>query len=110
MTKASILLVFLIMVCVSSGVQAASLKNSDFLKYSEAQRHWWYLGAFTSLGHVVYLDDPEKGKCVMSWLYDKDEDRKAFLLESFRKFPDHTPTSILIAVLRKDCGAFMKKK
>jgi hypothetical protein len=110
MTKASILLVFLIMVCVGSGVQAASLKNSEFLKYTEGQRHWCFLGAFTSLGHVAFLEDQEKGKCVWNWLYDKDEDRKAFLLESFRKFPDHTPTSILIAVLRKDCGVFLKKE
>lgn len=109
MSKATMFLMAAML--LNSGIaQADSLKNSDFVKYSEGQRHWWYLGAFTSLGHVAYLDDPAKGKCVLNWLYDEKEDRKAFLLESFKKFPDHTPTGIVISVLRKDCGAFRKKE
>ncbi|MCG7870495.1 MAG: hypothetical protein JAZ11_00145 [Candidatus Thiodiazotropha lotti] len=108
--KKSILLILVLLFFHSAATQAESLKNSDVLKFSEGQRHWWYLGAFTTLGHVAFLEDQEKGKCVWNWLYDEDEDRKAFLLESFRKFPDHTPTGIVISVLRKDCGVFPKTK
>jgi hypothetical protein len=108
MTKASMFLIAT-MSLFSSIAQAESLKNSDFVKYSEGQRHWWYLGAFTSLGHLAYLEDEAKGQCVLRWLYDEGEDRTGFLLKSFKTYPDNSPTAIIIAILRKDCGAFLKK-
>jgi hypothetical protein len=94
----------------SAVAQAASLKNSEFLKFSEGQRHWWYLGAFTSLGHVAMLEDKEKGQCVLRWLFDEGENRKSRLDATLAKYPDLTPTSIVIATLRRDCGVFLEKK
>ncbi len=89
---------------------ADSLKNSDFLKYSEGQRHWWYSGAYTVLGHVAFLEDEEKGKCVWNWLAADYENKEALLMKSFRMYPDHTPSGVVIALLRRDCGVFQKKQ
>lgn len=108
--KKSSLIFILLMVFHSGLAQAETLKNSEFLKLSEGQRHWWYSGAFTILGHVVVIDDDEKGKCVWNWLAADYERKEALLMKSFKKYPDHTPTSILIALLRRDCGVFPKKK
>ena len=98
---------FLALAC--GPAQAASLKNSEFMEFSEGQRHWWQLGVFAALGHVVLLEDKEKGKCVLNWMYEKDKDRKALLVKSFKQYPDHTPTSIVIALLRRDCGVFLEE-
>ncbi len=106
--KKSILLILVLLFFHSAAVQAESLKNSDFLKFSDGQRHWWYLGAFTSLGHVVMLEDEEKGQCVLRWLFDEGGSRKVKLEETLMKYPDHSPTSIVIATLRRDCGVFLK--
>ncbi len=29
-----------------------TVNTKRFLGYSEAQQHWWYVGAFTALGHM----------------------------------------------------------
>lgn len=81
-------------------------KNADFLKLSEAQRRWWYVGAYTALGHAALLESEEKGKCVWAWYFDAQEKKEALLEKSFALYPDHTPSSVVIAMLRRDCGAF----
>ena len=107
--KKSTLLFILITIFHSGLVQADALKNSEFLEYSEGQRHWWYSGAYIALGHVVFMKDENKGKCVWNWLASDYEKKEALLMKSFKKYPDHTPTSIVIALLRRDCGVFLKK-
>lgn len=63
MKKSSIL--FLLLSALYSGMSSAeNLKNSKFLEFSESQRHWWYSGAFTALGHVAFNENEEKGQCV----------------------------------------------
>ena len=107
MKKASIFIVLGVLLAASA--QANTLKNSEFLTFTEGQRHWWYSGAFGALGHVVFLEDEEKGKCVWNWLFANYDKREALLMESFRKYPDHTTTGVIIALLRRDCGVFPKK-
>ena len=107
MTKASVFIalgVILASVLVSPA-QADKLKNREFLTFSEGQRQWWYAGAFDALGHAAFVEDEAKGQCVWNWLA-AHPDREALLLDSFRQYPDHAPTSILLAVLRRDCGVF----
>lgn len=94
--------------CLGTYVHANKLKNSEFLEFSESQRHWWYSGAYTALGHVVFLEDQDKGICVWNWLFADYDKKEGLLMESFKKYPDHTPTSIIIALLRRDCGVFLE--
>lgn len=94
----------------SAPVQANTLKNSDFLKLSEGQQHWWYAGVYTALGHVVSLDNDEtKAQCVWDWFFTDPDKRKKQLVENFKLFPEHAPTSIVIGLLRRDCNVFAKK-
>jgi len=88
-------------------VQAESLKNSEFLKFSEGQRHWWYSGTYTAIGHMVYLHDEKKAQCVWNWLFAEPKRKEALLIKSFKQYPDHTPTSIVIALLKRDCGELL---
>ena len=94
---------------LATAAHADKLKNSEFLTFTEGERHWWYSGAFLTLGHVVFLEDEEKGKCVWNWLFSDYDKRESLLMESFRKYPDHAPSSIILALLRRDCGVFPKK-
>ncbi|MCB1935504.1 MAG: hypothetical protein KDF59_06145 [Nitrosomonas sp.] len=91
----------------SASAQADALKNSDFMKLSEGQRHWWYTGVYTILGHIVSLDNDETTtQCVWDWFFSEPEKREKQLENSFELYPDHAPTSIVIALLRRDCGVF----
>lgn len=108
MKKSSVFL--LLLAFTYSGLtQAESLKNSDFLKLSKEHRQIWYLGAYTALGHLAIMDDKEKGQCVLKWLYDDGKDKEKQLEKSFKEYPDHPPTSIVIALLRRDCKVFLKQ-
>jgi len=106
MRKASIFFVLAIVFCASA-VQAENIKSSEFLKLSKGQQHWWYNGAYTALGHLVLLHDKKKGKCIWNWFYNDPDRRKAQLIKSFKLYPNYTPTSIVIGLLRKECGTLL---
>lgn len=98
-------LVLLALALIHSGhVWAEGLHNSDLLKLSEEQRRWWYAGAVTTVGHMVFLYDEEKAQCVWNWYFNDPERRNAQLLKSFQKYPDHTPSGVILALLKRECG------
>ena len=88
---------------------AAPSKNSWFLKNDEGQRIWWYMGAFTSLGHIVSQSDPKKADCIWNWSFKEPKEKQKLLEETMRKYPDHSPSGIILALLYKDCGKFTIK-
>jgi len=109
MKKSSLALALLALI-LSTSTHAGALKNSDFLKLSEGQQHWWYAGVYTALGHIVSLDNDEtKAQCVWDWFFTDPDQRKNQLAENFELFPDHAPTSIAIGLLRRDCNVFAEK-
>lgn len=108
MKKSNLLFILLTAMYSGSG-QTDSLKNKDFLNITESQRHWWYSGAFTALGHLAFLENEAKGQCVWNWLFAEPEKKEALLIESFKKYPDHSPTSIIIALLYRDCQVFSER-
>lgn len=86
---------------------AEAIKSSHFLTYSEGQKHWYYAGFFDALGSWSALNDAENAQCVWGWLADKPEERKKLLDESFNAYPDHAATSVIMALVQRDCGPIM---
>lgn len=109
MKKICITFIFALFIWVNTA-QADGLTNSRFLQLSEQQQHFWLAGAFESIGHMVFLHEEEKARCVWNWLPSNPEKKKALLKKSFEKFPEHTPTSVLIALLKRDCGKLLPVK
>ena len=98
----------LLLIALLSGLPlpapAKQFKSSDFLRHSEEQRTWWYIGAFESIGHVASLKNKDQGNCIWTW-YFSDGDAKNILIErAMKKYPDYTPTAIVIALLQQACG------
>lgn len=106
--KKSILIFALASILMAGTAQAEGLKNREFLERTDAERHWYYAGAFTSIGHMVFLHDKEKAQCVWNWWPTDTAKKEALLLETFRKYPDHTPTAVILVLLKRDCGDFLK--
>jgi hypothetical protein len=92
--------------CAADEQEPASgqFTNSKFLELDEGQQQWYFIGAFDAIGHAVHLQNEEQGRCVWQWLFDDYDVRKAAIVESMQRFPDHSPTSIIIAHLDKACG------
>jgi hypothetical protein len=104
---------FLCLICaliLSTSAHADSVKNSEFVKLSEAQQHWYYYGTFMGIGHMVSFEDEQKAKCIWLWMTIEPEKKKELLLSTMKQYPDHTPTSIIIGLLQRDCGAIVPTK
>lgn len=78
--------------------------NTQFLKLSEGQQHWFLLGAFDSIGHAVSLQNEKQGYCIWEWYFNDLEKKKAVILKSMAKFPESSPTAVVIGHLDKACG------
>lgn len=84
---------------------AESYTNSQLLGFSESQRDWFYTGAFMSIGHMASIKDQAKGECVWSWYFNNRDLRVPQIETAMNKYPDHSPTAILIGMVQKECGA-----
>ncbi|MEM9469484.1 MAG: hypothetical protein AAF988_04915 [Pseudomonadota bacterium] len=100
--------VFIVLAIVfSTPVFADSTSNRHFLTFSEGQRQWYYTGAFTALAHIATMQyGEEKSDCVWEWYFKHAERRNKQLEKSFEVYPDDAPTSVILALLKRDCGVF----
>lgn len=80
------------------------LTNRQFLAFSTEQQHWWFKGAFAQLSHYVGMNDAKQAACILDWIEDGTNDKKSLLLAYFKKYPDHAPTSVIISLLKRECG------
>ena len=55
-------------------------------------------------GHMVHLNDQVKAKCVWDWYIKTPSQTQAQIFASMQKYPDHSPTTTLIALMRHACG------
>lgn len=91
----------------SQSATASYITNKDFAAFTEEQKHWWYSGTFTNLGHVAAIHDGQKmADCIWRWYFDNIDRRKAQLEKSYVKYPEHTPSAVIISLLKRDCDAF----
>lgn len=81
-------------------------KSSEFLTYSEGQRAWWLAGAFEAMSHAIYQIDPKKGDCIADWYFkgNGEKQRQKEIEETMQKYPDHAPSSVVLALVQKHCG------
>ena len=102
---ARFLLLLLGVMCIFPNTSAmANFKNSEFLEFSQSQRDWFYSGAYMSIGHVISLKNKKQGQCVTDWYFKQPKQRITELENAMRKYPDHSPTSILIGLAQLECG------
>ena len=80
--------------------------SKQFLEKPELDRVWWYMGAFTTLGHLVSQVNETRGKCIYDWYFNDQEKRQELIEDTIRKYPKHTPSGVILALLFKNCGKF----
>lgn len=83
---------------------AEPLKSSAFLQYDEASRQWWYKGAMEMLAHSMSQIDKAKADCIADWYFPHKDERNKEIEETLAKYPDHAASSIVLALVQKQCG------
>ena len=79
-------------------------RNRDFMELPAGDRNVWLDGAVLMAGHLVHLTNRDKAKCAWDWYFDDPAKAQAALFATMRKYPDSTPTGVIIAHLNKACG------
>jgi hypothetical protein len=89
-------------------IWAAGFNNSDFIKLNDIQKKFWIDGAMDTLGHVAAIKNKQQGQCVYDWYYLDTAKKNGLIIASINKYPDHTPSAILIALTEKACEKYVR--
>lgn len=105
-------LILVAIVCASqSTVHAEGFLARDFLQLPDASKKFWLHGAMLTLSHIAANQNQELGQCVTDWYFNESiGERNWLILESMKKYPDVSPTTILIALTEKSCGKYSELK
>lgn len=90
----------------SSGASEDLTAGVVMNKMNNDQRFSYVAGIVDTLGHLNYLEtkDPTYIRCAKDWFYTNPENWKT-IHDTFDRFPDNSPTAIMIALLKQRCGA-----
>lgn len=99
---------FIIASILLSGISthAGSLKSNEFLDYSETSRDNYIVIAAGIAGLIAGQNRPEQSRCIDQWVAENREAGYGPVLRAMRKFPNHHPSAVIVAVLQKACGRF----
>ena len=86
-----------------------AMNNQLFTELTQGQRHWYLVGAHSSMAHMIGLENQQQSKCVLDWFFDDIDKRSETILKNAMRYPKHSPTTIIIASLRRACNILPKK-
>jgi hypothetical protein len=99
-------LVFVFTLISIAHIQAQFFKSKEFLEYSESSRSNYIVIATGMAGLIAGQNRPEQSQCIDQWVRENRRQGYQSAISAMRKFPDHHPSAVLIAVLQKACGSF----
>jgi len=96
-------------VCTASGASAEDLKSSTFLTYpADSQKS--YINTSVLMATIIAAQNSkDHAACIGDWSGRYVGDGYQPVIEAMRKFPEHHPTGVILAVLKKACGTFSYK-
>ncbi len=81
-------------------------KNSEFLKWSEDNKSFYIRTSIGMAGLIAAQNDKKHARCIEGWYYSDEGIENEKIYKVMRKYPDHHPRGIIVAVLQKQCGSF----
>jgi len=105
---ASFFALFLI-ICTPSYAQD-KFKSSKFLTWPEDSRSFYIRTSVGMAGSISGYNNEKHAKCLENWYFSDEAKANENIYDVMRKFPDHHPRGIIIAVLKRQCGSFEYSK
>lgn len=96
---------------VCSGVALADdgFKSSKFLTYPADSQKSYINTSVLMATLIAAQNSKDHANCIGSWSGRFVSEGYQPVLEAMRRFPDHPPTGVILAVLQKACGSFAYK-
>jgi len=82
--------------------------NKDFLMLTKEQKKFWITGAIEALTYVAAAKKEKQGQCVYDWYYTDTSKKNGLILGSIEKYPNSTPSAVLLALTERECGTYRK--
>ena len=83
-----------------------SFKSSKFLEYPAESQTSYITSSAMMAGLIATQNTHSQAECVDRWVARHRKDEYRPVLDAMKKFPDHHPTAVILAVLGKACGSF----
>lgn len=93
----------------SAAVADDGLKSSKFLTYpAESQRS--FIGSSVLMAGLIAGQNADaQSRCIGDWSEEHIAAGYVPVLDAMKRFPDHHPTGVILAVLQKACGPLKYK-
>jgi len=91
------------------GAAADTFNAKWLLEQSEGTQNFFIQTAISTAGSIAGQAHPEIEACMDKWfppIQSVREERYQEVIRYMRKFPDHSPTAVVIATIQKNCGKF----
>ena len=97
-------------VCTQAGIAAEAFNSSKVLTYSTESQNSYIASSAMMAGLIASQNSASQASCIDDWGAKQRDAGYAAVLDAMRRFPEHHPSAVIIAVLDKACGAFKYSK
>lgn len=77
--------------------------NRDLLEWPVREQRLWLNALVVGFAYGTAVEDQATGVCILDWYFDDQEQSLADLRDQMSRFPDHTPSVVLIALASRAC-------
>jgi hypothetical protein len=106
--KARAIAILSTIVCVAAADAGAqeTFKSATFLEW-EGESQKSYIGTSVTMAGVIAAQNmPSQAKCIDNWAAQQHAAGYGSVIEAMKRFPDHHPATVILAVMDKACGSF----
>lgn len=73
----------------------------------DVKKKFWLHGAISALSHAASIKNIEEAKCIDEWYFnDKIAEKNGLIIASMEQYPEHAPSTILLALIELDCDVY----
>lgn len=91
---------------VATGAAAEDFKSSKFLTYPAESQTSYINSSVLMAGLIAGQNGGAQAQCVGDWSGKHIATGYQPVIEAMKRFPDHHPSGVILAVLQKACGPF----
>lgn len=100
------ILIGMTIVQYSTASAVRSFKSSKFLEYPAEGQKSYITSSILAAGLIAAQNNKTQARCIDNWGAKYRDDGYQPIINAMRRYPDDHPTSLILAVLQRDCGSF----
>ncbi|MEO0679366.1 MAG: hypothetical protein AAF192_03010 [Pseudomonadota bacterium] len=99
----------IVLLAGAAPAEAESFTAADFLTWDDANRGAYVEISVGMAGLIAQQIDAAKAECITTWYFSRMSAANDEVYAAMRRFPDHHPRALILAVLRKRCDVFQRE-